>query len=526
MDKLKIFLAAAKKYQFWVFCGVMLLTSLGCWWWASGALAKSYGKRATEIDGDFTGAVVQSGAPNEGVIAKVKQQDDELKLKVYSAWETLYNEQKKNNPFPTKVLGEDFKNKFESLQLPKDQLDDYYLERYQNFIKTYLPTLETMIKVRHEVGGPEGAPASGAPSNVRPPRSGGGTGIRGAGAGMRPGMNMGGPRGGLGGLGADSDKEYTGIVDWDDCEHVKGRFDWGDRTPTTLEVVLAQEDLWVYEALLRVIQKVNAAATSQANAPVKRIEALEIGKDSVNAWDQTRRSVFSAAKASSLMPGAMGQGGERPRAGGELGGRSTNSGEQSLVESRYLDEKGQPLPASESEYPYAKHPFREYKMMPIRMSLWMDQRRVPMLLVECANSNMPIDVRRFRILKTPVPPLEPANSTTGSAGPARPSGREMGGMGMMGMGGPPTSGGMRGGPADAGGAGRSGANATEDTTGQVDVPVEIYAVIYIFNPPDRAKLGIPEVKNPAGATAPADPASAPPTTAPTTQPSPATTPGK
>ncbi len=37
MDKLKIFLANAKKYQFWICCGVMLLTSLGCWWWASGA---------------------------------------------------------------------------------------------------------------------------------------------------------------------------------------------------------------------------------------------------------------------------------------------------------------------------------------------------------------------------------------------------------------------------------------------------------------------------------------------------------
>ena len=29
--------------------------------------------------------------------------------------------------------------------------------------------------------------------------------------------------------------------------------------------------------------------------------------------------------------------------------------------------------------------------------------------------------------------------------------------------------------------------------------MQIYAVIYIYNPPDRAKLGIPEEKNPAGA---------------------------
>ena len=44
MDKLKIFLANAKKYQFWMCCGVMLLTSLGCWWWACGDLSESVQK--------------------------------------------------------------------------------------------------------------------------------------------------------------------------------------------------------------------------------------------------------------------------------------------------------------------------------------------------------------------------------------------------------------------------------------------------------------------------------------------------
>ena len=63
MDKIKIFLATAKKHQFWVCCGVMLLTSLGCWWWACGNLSDLFKKRSSEIDGDFTSATVQPGIP-------------------------------------------------------------------------------------------------------------------------------------------------------------------------------------------------------------------------------------------------------------------------------------------------------------------------------------------------------------------------------------------------------------------------------------------------------------------------------
>ena len=72
---------------------------------------------------------------------------------------------------------------------------------------------------------------------------------------------------------------------------------------------------------------------------------------------------------------------------------------------RYVDDKGQPLPASEPEYPYVKSS-GEFKMMPIRMSLVMDERSLPKLLVECGNSNMPIEVRRVRILKTQDPPAD------------------------------------------------------------------------------------------------------------------------
>ncbi len=93
-----------------------------------------------------------------------------------------------------------------------------------------------------------------------------------------------------------------------------------------------------------------------------------------------------------------------------------------------MDDKGQPLPASEPEYPYVKHPYAEFKMMPIRMSLVMDERRLPKLLVECGNSNMPIEVRRVRILKTQDQPVDLGAPAT-TAGAGGPTGGMGGGSG-------------------------------------------------------------------------------------------------
>ena len=70
-----------------------------------------------------------------------------------------------------------------------------------------------------------------------------------------------------------------------------------------------------------------------------------------------------------------------------------------------------------------------------------------------------------------------------------------------------------------------GSAAKQDTAGQFDVPVEVYAVIYICNPPNRTKLGIAEEKTPAEPTAPGN-VTRPPTNAAAAQPSPAATPGK
>ena len=84
----------------------------------------------------------------------------------------------------------------------------------------------------------------------------------------------------------------------------------------------------------------------------------------------------------------------------------------------------------------------------------------------------------------------------------------MGGIGMEGAYSPPRGGPMGGGIAP-------GAGSPPQETGQFDMPVEIHAVIYIYNPPDREKLGTgaASTAQPAGAANPAAPAGLPTTPA-------------
>lgn len=496
MDKLKIFLANAKKHQFWICCGVMVLASLGCWWWACGDVKTLFDRRKSAIETDFKGVEVSNDAPNKDLIDKTNAQNEKLKKKVFNAWVTLYDNQKKNNPFPTDVLGEGFEKAFTKVQFSKDgkeELESRYLDIYGNHIKSkYISKLKQIVKAREEVENDE--------EN--------GAGMAGA---------------------AASEKVLKGVVDWDagDFGLLESHFDWRGRSPTTLEVVLAQEDIAVYKALLQVVKQVNKGATSQKDATIKQILALQIGRDARTGWEEARQAFpIGGDTAAANQPGMMSRGGATMGTApgavpGAMQGAAPGAADQgaagaktvdpALFNDRYIDDKGQPLPF-DPQYPHAKHPFPEYKMMPVYLNFVMDQRAVPKLLVALANSSMPIEVRRVRIIKEAVGSFD----TGGAAGGTPAMGRPMmpGGARPMGPGGP---GMLRGGMMGPGsGRGVPGAmrprapnpaatgGDQQDTTGYKNVPVRICAVICIYNPPDREKLGIPEEKPAAGTNVPAN----------------------
>jgi hypothetical protein len=469
MEQFKKYLAVLVKYHFWIICGLMLVTALVCWWMATTSLATQFGARKTKLDQAFTSIKVPPNPPNSGVIDKIKQQHNVLKGTVYQAWETLYSEQKKNNPLPP-VLSDAFKQQFENLK-PKEDLPPVYREQYQSFIARYLPTLLKLIDVRrpaHEARAAAGGNRDGhgageaeRKTTVGAPAS--------SGHGSQP------PAGST--PDAATDQDLIGTVEWNksDYENLVHQFEWPE-TPSTLAIVLAQEDLWVYEVLARVIRRTNEGATGTANAAIKRINALEIGQNAAKAWKSAEGSILSqSGPPAAAIPSA-------PAAPG--GAVNEERNRQQLMADRYVDDKGKPL-AYTPEYPYAKHPCNEFKRMPIHLNFVMDQRRLPKLLVECANSTMPIEVQHIRILKSVA--TSTADQPTSSAAPK----------------------------SEAVGASLA---SSDDRT------VDMRGVIYIYNPPDRAKLSTGGLAEKPDAAAPPPSAAPAPVAAPSSPAAPAAPP--
>ena len=402
-----------------------------------------------------------------------------------------------------------------------------YREEYQNFIEKQLPKLFELVNYRHyefDEESTDAAPAGGA----RPGMAGG----------MVTGQDVG---------------KLVGVVDWSEANRseLMVQYDF-TRRPSSSQVRLAQEDYWVYQALLNIIKSTNGDATTHSSAAVKEIETLQIGQQAVATLQSDQGADLLSVGANSMsaggaggmpgmsmggMPGGgmMGEMGGMPGGGmmspggmpgggmmspggmpgemggmpgggmmspggmpGEMGGMSgggmdmsgggmdmgggapLSAEDMALLNYRYVKESLEPLPAGQNEY-------AEFKMMPIFMRLKIDQRKIPDFLVECANSTMPVEVKRFRIN----PESGGGSLSMGRGGGMPKMGGAMMGGGMPGMMGP--GGGMPGEGMMMGGGARRGAAAMGGTTGAEEknpyvVSVEIRGIIYLYNLPDKSKL--------------------------------------
>ncbi len=241
-----------------------------------------------------------------------------------------------------------------------------------------------------------------------------------------------------------------------------------------------QEDLWVYQSLLTIIKHLNDRADGHHNAKVKEIRSLLIGHDAAQRFQELMAEdrldhvdttgSKSGAAAGPGMPGpgggrsrmssGLGSGGPGGMPGGMSAGMSGGMGGgpaqrlRALDEGRYVDEKGMPLAAGASGPP-------EFKRMPILMQLLIDQREISRLLVECANSPLPVEVRQLRV-RSPEPDGNVASPRPGRSSAAKLGGGARGGIDL-------------------------GADDERDKS-PYEVLIELQGIIYIFNPPDQAKL--------------------------------------
>jgi len=425
---------------------------------------------------------------------------------LYEAWQALYAAQEKNKTWP-KELGDEFQRAMSALG-PNDEISLKYRELYRDFILQHFPTLYELGDIRlpaqRDPSGQIKRDADGNPLKMDPFDN---AARRADEYDYYDSMEDVGP------ASITRQEALVGKVEWNlaDLKRIRGGLSWST-SPTTTQVRLAQEDLWACEAILRVIAKTNAGATSHGNAAVKRIDALEIGQRAAPAFARSGAGAPFAGESMESYESDYGDMAASPRGMGMPGSMASSGApsdeqvKQQLAQGRYVDQDGVPLEADPSNAPFAV-----FKMLPVRMLLLVDQRRVPKLLVNCANSSMPLEVRRVT--------LNPGNAGTwygGAMGPSMgmgvaPSERPLG----IPPGTPATPPGMFGGPGDMShdeydvgaygeeGYGGTGMTAYPGAGGREShgLVVEIQAVIHIFNPPDREKLGTGSAPGGVAATA-------------------------
>jgi hypothetical protein len=174
--------------------------------------------------------------------------------------------------------------------------------------------------------------------------------------------------------------------------------------------------------------------------------------------------------------------------GPEGAGGAGASIDSMLLASRYVDAEGKPIADGSTVTSQGS----EFRRLPVRMLLMMDQKWVPRMLVECANAPLPIEVKRLRINEEKSG-MDKNNQAFNVESAGAGAGMAMGGYGAGGGRGPEAAMMMSRGPSammPRGGEYSSIQMPTDiATTGLATV--EIQGLVYIFNPPDPAMLSVP-----------------------------------
>ena len=394
MDQVKVILKQLQKYHFWLLTAVCMLVGIVGWVLGARTLSADYSANKAKITSKFESLKTlrtTEKPPNSKWKDGISKLTDVERKKVRKAWDQVYDEQKALLLWPDQ-LGPDFL-KFVESNPPDAVIPTEQRELYVNVIPTEFPKLLDIVDAALRVStttGPGGA--------------------------ARPPVKQ-----------AETNREYTVSWSGESQESVQKLLQWPN-IPASEEVRRAQEDLWIYKALLTIIANRNKG---HHVPPIKQISILDIGRPAAKAFEEGMASnhIEHLQPAEAAAAGSGGGGGAAAKA---------EDGAPSPDEGRYVDADGKALTAA---------PEGQFKRMPVHMRLLMDQREITKFLVECANSPLPVEVRQLRI--------NPSGGKSGSnTGTDRP-------------------------------VARSGATEVET----FDVPVELHGIIYIFKKPDATTLG-------------------------------------
>lgn len=441
MDQLKVAFRYIKRVHFWILCPLVTLIGVAAWYLAVGSLDEQREEFVSGINKSYTDVSSwDSPHPNEKVAEAMTTLIDKTRTEISEAWKnkaeqqgevlkwTLPWDQGTTNQFlrvveplrPIERFVEIDEDKRTIKVEAGSQLNKRMRELYKVYVEGELPSL---------------AKTAGAVWALR-----GGRVI------------------------TESDEQENAIVNWNvksqqeiNKQHFTDKWKKeGNKTgvPSTLEVLYAQEDLWVLGHLMQIIARTNENATTRHSAVIREIIDLKIGKEAVDS--NVEIVSISTEKPERVRP-------EPP----------DPNAIPNPADGRYVDNNYEPLAPevlkmfmgkSDAEIELEQAYLAVAKRIPLRMRVSMDQRSINKLLVECANSELTVEVRQLTI---------DADDGQGRRG----SGGGLGGFGDN---------------AFNPGGGGGGGGADKDTGSQFpfDLEVEIYGIVSIYNPVDNKALGI------------------------------------
>jgi hypothetical protein len=237
------------------------------------------------------------------------------------------------------------------------------------------------------------------------------------------------------------------------------------------------EDYWVLKALMQIIDRTNVdevgkPVTRRDMASIREIHSIKIGKNAADRVGNVYKLAPVAADGQQPVPpaGVTPTPTPVPPLGGPLsegaGPLPAADATSDPAERRYVDIAYQPLPAeklrkdAESDNPDEAY-LAVAKRMPVRLDVRIDQRKLNKFLIECGNSDLMLEVIQVRTI--------PPQDVFALAGGQRGSGGQ-----------------------GAGGGGQDvnrGDVTDDDRKAHIwDVDVQVYGIIYIFNPPSLKRL--------------------------------------
>jgi hypothetical protein len=404
-DAARPWLALFAKHHFWLLALVVPLILLPFLFVAQGHLTAQIEAVQKQIEGHISAlkSVRQIPQhPNDSWANDIDTSTMRVKRETLAEWRKFWDSQQPLRVWP-ESLGADFVKAAETLK-PDGKLSPRLLERYQDMVRTLVRELPKRLGVEDGMGDPteagQSSPIARQQPFVRPEM-------------MRPGM---GPADGLPDV-----SPYVATWNAESQKRIWSSFNW-DKKPSTAKVLLAQEELWVYEALCDVVARMNKPATGPHNAAIATVDELSVGYPAaednpggVGGGRIVRASVTQAVDGGPppdmMGPGAPGdpgaavarppnprfdgvQSGSPAMGPGAQEGAATADPDEMLRNWVYVDFTGKPLDAAQLA---AAVDCQMVHLMPFVLRVVIDQRQIDALLVSLSTATIPIDVRQVRI---------------------------------------------------------------------------------------------------------------------------------